>query len=93
MPSRDQLYWFQFGPDVDGTYELWIYEFDRSEKRIIGPYVPPMAEDEDELQQFAVRYGVTATMESENLPRLSGPRDNILAFLKAHADVPIEILD
>ena len=90
MPLRDQLYWFQFAPDDDGTYQLWIYEFDRSEKRIIGPYIPPMVEDEEELRQFAARYGVTVTVESEKLPSLTGPRDNILAFLRAHADVPLE---
>ncbi len=87
MPLRDDLYWFQFRPEIrqDGqqTFTLFLFKFDRSLKQL-KYQMPDMTGDES--LRFAEQYRVTRHGEG----RISGSRDDILAFLKANANVPLE---
>ena len=91
MPLRDEFYWFQF-PQEDGQgFKLYLVKFERAAKRLSHPYVPAMTDDE--FRQFTEQYRVTVTGTGKFGRILLGSRDDILAFLKEHADVPVEKLE
>jgi hypothetical protein len=91
MPLRDALYWFQCGPEMkeDGreTYSLYLFNFDHSLRQLTDVYAPDLTEAE--FGEFAAQYRVTVGSDAN----LSGSRDDILAFLMAHADVPLKEID
>jgi hypothetical protein len=90
MPLRDDLYWFQCEAIENGQeiYILFLVN-DRLLSQLSELYLPDMTEDQ--FRQFAGQYRVTVD-ERDDATKLSGSRDDILAFLKAHADVPLKPL-
>lgn len=93
MPLRDQFFWFQ-SQTPEGKDEpsfLFLFKFDSEEKQLDGPYVPITIKDgyEEEFGLFARQYQVTVDRSGYGI-KLDGSRDNIIAFLKAHADVPLK---
>jgi hypothetical protein len=86
IPLRDDIYIVQFKFDDEDVYYIDFYQF-TSDKY----YFPFEVSDYDALGALATQYNVTLDFDDvfgENY--LSGSRENILNFLKAHSGLNME---
>jgi hypothetical protein len=88
VPLRGDIYIVQAKYDNETVYYLTFYQFSSSDRRF-----QPLetTADETRLNQLAKQYGVQIDWDSfDFVPYLSGTSSNILAFLRAHANVPLQ---
>lgn len=86
IPLRGDIYIVQFKFDDEDVYYIDFYQFTSDRY-----YFPFEVSDYDALGALAVQYNVTLDFDDvfgENY--LSGGRENILAFLKAHSGLSME---
>ena len=85
VPLRGDIYIIQAKYDNESVYFIDFYQFNASTRR----FQPMIAvADEKSINQLAQRYNIKIDWESYDFePFLSGTSSNILAFLKAHANL------
>lgn len=88
IPLRGDIYIIQAKYDNETVYYLDFYQFTSSNRRF-QPLEPSV--EEKKLDQLAKQYSVKIDWESwDYVPYLSGTSSNILAFLRAHANLPFK---
>ena len=88
VPLRGDIYIIQAKYDNETVYYIDFYQFSSSTRR----FQPLEASaDEKRLDQLAQQYNVKIDWDSwDFVPYLSGTSSNILAFLRAHANLPFK---
>jgi hypothetical protein len=88
VPLRGDIYIIQAKYDNETVYFIDFYQFNASTRRFQPLEV---SADEKSLNQLAQQYKVKIDWESYDfVPYLTGTSGNILAFLKAHANLPFK---
>jgi hypothetical protein len=88
VPLRGDIYIVQAKYDNDTVYFIDFYQFNSSTRRFQPLNV---SADEKKIDQLAQQYKVKIDWESyDYVPYLTGTSSNILAFLKAHANLPFK---
>ena len=88
VPLRGDIYIIQAKYDNETVYYIDFYQFSSSTRRFQPLEV---SADEKSLDQLAQQYKVKIDWDSwDFVPYLTGTGSNILAFLRAHANLPFK---
>jgi hypothetical protein len=90
VPLQGTIYIVQAKYDDDPVYYLGFYQFIYDSS---GAHYKPMEPtvEEKRLDQLAKQYGVTIDWDTlDFVPYLKGSAGSIMAFLRAHANLPLQ---